>query len=109
MAREFIQSSTYQTVLNSFTISRAVIATTSTQEKIDWLFSIQNGPTHVANYKTQDFAQVVSEATQGKGVNVIIDFVGPSHFQKNLDSLALDGRMTMLGLLSGKFAISQFR
>ncbi|CAG8711841.1 12339_t:CDS:2, partial [Acaulospora colombiana] len=41
------------------------------------------------------------EVTEGKGVDVLIDFVGQSHWNKNLGSLALDGRMVMLGLLSG--------
>jgi NADPH:quinone reductase-like Zn-dependent oxidoreductase len=87
------------------TISRTVIATTSTQEKIDWLLNLPNGATHAANYKTQNFCQVVSEVTEGKGADVIIDFVGKTHFQKNLDSLALDGRMTILALMSGKPAV----
>jgi NADPH:quinone reductase-like Zn-dependent oxidoreductase len=78
-----------------------VTATTSTQEKINWLLNMPNGPTHAANYKTEDFAAVVKQVTNGKGVNVLIDFVGQSHFNKNLDALALDGRMTMLALLSG--------
>ncbi|KXN82824.1 Quinone oxidoreductase PIG3 [Leucoagaricus sp. SymC.cos] len=78
-----------------------VIATTSTQEKIDWLLSIPNGPTHTANYKTEDFAMVSKAVTKGKGVNVVIDFVGQSHFSKNIDALAVDGRMTILALLSG--------
>ncbi|CAA7265521.1 unnamed protein product [Cyclocybe aegerita] len=78
-----------------------VIATTSTQEKIDWLLGLPNGATHGANYKTQDFAAVVKDVTQNKGVDVVIDFVGQSHFTKNIDALAVDGRMTMLALLSG--------
>lgn len=60
-----------------------------------------NSSTHVANYKTDDFADIVLEITGGKGVNVVIDFVGQSHFNKNLKALAVDGRMTMLSLLSG--------
>lgn len=60
-----------------------------------------NSATHVANYKVDDFAAVVKEITGGKGVNVVIDFVGQSHFNKNLEALAFDGRMVMLGLLSG--------
>lgn len=79
----------------------SVIATASTQEKLDWLLSLPNGATHVANYKTQDFSEVVKQVTGNKGVNVIIDFVGQSHWGKNIASLAIDGRMTMLGLLSG--------
>ncbi len=60
-----------------------------------------NSSTHVVNYKTEDFAAIVKEITGGKGVNVVIDFVGQSHFNKNLEALAVDGRMTMLSLLSG--------
>lgn len=54
------------------------------------------------NYKTQDFAAEVKKVTDGKGVDVIVDFVGQSHWQKNIDSLAVDGHMTMLAFLSGK-------
>lgn len=79
-----------------------MIGTTSTQDKLDWITSIPNGATHSINYKTQDFAVEVKKITAGKGVNVIIDFVGQSHWNKNIDSLAFDGHMTMLGLLSGK-------
>ncbi|KAF8349412.1 hypothetical protein F5887DRAFT_946033 [Amanita rubescens] len=78
-----------------------VIATTSAQEKIDWLNSINNGPTKIANYKTQDFASVVKEATNNKGVNILIDFVGQTHWNQNIDSLAIDGIMVCLAVLSG--------
>ncbi|EPT00239.1 hypothetical protein FOMPIDRAFT_161321 [Fomitopsis schrenkii] len=81
--------------------ANTVTATASTQEKLDWLLSIPSGATHTVNYKTQDFAAEVKKTTGGKGVDVIIDFVGRSHWQKNIDALAFDGRMTMLGLLSG--------
>jgi len=81
--------------------ARTVTATTSTQEKIDCLLSLPNGPTHAANYKTEDFSAVVKQATGNNGANVIIDSVGQSHFNKNIDSLAVDGRMTMLALMSG--------
>jgi len=81
--------------------SKTVTATASTKEKLDWLLSISNGATHVANYKTQDFAAEVKRTTDGKGVNVVIDFVGQSHWAKNIDSLAVDGRMTILATLSG--------
>lgn len=84
-----------------------MIATASTSEKLDWLLSLPNGATHAVNYKTQDFAAEVKNITNGKGVNVIIDFVGPSHWQKNIDALALDGRMTLLALLSGECSVLQ--
>jgi putative PIG3 family NAD(P)H quinone oxidoreductase len=81
--------------------AKTVTATASSKEKLDSLLAMPNGATHVANYKTQDFSAEVKKTTQGQGVDIIIDFVGQSHWNKNIDSLALDGRMTLLALLSG--------
>lgn len=82
--------------------SNTVTATASTKEKLDWLLSLENGATHAVNYKTQDFAAEVKKTTHNKGVDVIIDFVGKSHWKQNIDALAPDGRMTVLAVLSGK-------
>ena len=82
---------------------RTVTTTTSTKEKIDWLLGLPHGPTHAANYKTEDFSAVVKQVTGNKGADVVIDFVGQSHFNKNIDSMAVDGRMTIVSLLSGMF------
>ncbi|KAH7885186.1 quinone oxidoreductase putative [Phlebopus sp. FC_14] len=81
--------------------AKTVTATASTKEKLDWLLSMPNGATHAVNYKTEDFAVKVKETTNGRGVHVVIDFVGKTHWAKNIDSLAIDGRMTILALLSG--------
>ncbi|KAJ6550669.1 quinone oxidoreductase [Mycena vulgaris] len=86
--------------------AKTVTATASTQDKLDWLLSLPNGATHAANYKTEDFSQIAKQVTGNKGVDIVIDFVGQSHFEKNLASLAVDGRMTMLALLSGPTADS---
>ncbi|KAJ7676543.1 hypothetical protein DFH06DRAFT_1317176 [Mycena polygramma] len=87
--------------LARFSGAKTVIATASTQGKLDWLLSLPNGATHAVNYKTQDFSAEVEKITEKKRVDVVIDFVGRTHFQKNLASLAVDGRMTMLAFLSG--------
>ena len=84
-----------------FVCSKTVTATASTTEKLDSLLAMPGGATHVANYKTQDFSAEVKKVTEGRGVNVLIDVVGQSHWNKNLESLALEGRMTMLAILSG--------
>jgi len=84
--------------------AKTVISTASSKEKLDFVTNLPGGTlgaTHAVNYKTQDFAEEVKKITNGKGVDVVIDFVGQSHWQKNIDSLAVDGRMTMLSLLSG--------
>jgi putative PIG3 family NAD(P)H quinone oxidoreductase len=81
--------------------AKTVTATASGEEKLSWLRSIPNGATHTVNYKTQDFAAETKRTTGGNGVDVLVDFVGKTHWAKNIESLAVDGRMTMLALLSG--------
>lgn len=53
------------------------------------------------DYKTQNFEEVVAKITEGKGVDVIIDFLAAPYFQKNINSLNFDGRMVMLALMGG--------
>ncbi|KAI3880443.1 hypothetical protein MKW92_039444 [Papaver armeniacum] len=53
------------------------------------------------NYKTEDFVSRVKEETDGKGVDVILDNVGGSYFQRNLASLNIDGRLFIIGFQGG--------
>ena len=53
------------------------------------------------NYKTPDFAQIIAERTAGKGVDCILDMVAGSYLQRNLDSLADDGRLVIIAALGG--------
>ncbi|KAL0534304.1 hypothetical protein IC582_028593 [Cucumis melo] len=53
------------------------------------------------NYKTEDFVARVKEETDGKGVDVILDSVGAPYFQRNLESLNLDGRLFIIGTMGG--------
>ncbi|KAJ3926427.1 MAG: hypothetical protein NXY57DRAFT_966542 [Lentinula lateritia] len=87
--------------------AKTVISTASTKEKLDWLVNVPNGATNGVNYKTRNFAEEVKKITNNKGVDVVIDFVGQSHWNKNIESMAMDGRMTMLALLSGA-KVSEF-
>ena len=49
-----------------------------------------------------EFASAVKESTGGRGVDVILDLVGGAYFQQNLESLALKGRLILVGLTSGR-------
>ncbi|KAK4399065.1 Quinone oxidoreductase PIG3 [Sesamum angolense] len=49
------------------------------------------------NYKTEDFVSRVKEETGGKGVDVILDNIGGSYLQRNLESLNFDGRLFIIG------------
>lgn len=61
----------------------------------------QLGASHTIDYKQQDFAEVVQQQSAGKGVEVVIDFIGAPYWEQNLRSLATDGRLVMLGFLGG--------
>ncbi len=53
------------------------------------------------DYKTQDFAAVAKEATGKRGVDVILDMVGGDYFAKNLDCMAVEGRLVYIASLRG--------
>ncbi|CAM0942826.1 unnamed protein product [Alopecurus aequalis] len=53
------------------------------------------------NYKTEDFVARIKEETDGKGVDVILDNIGGSYLQRNLNSLAVDGRLFIIGFMGG--------
>lgn len=53
------------------------------------------------DYKSKDFASSVAAHTEGKGVNLIIDFIAAPYLQRNLQSLAIEGRMVLLALMGG--------
>ncbi|KAL8900707.1 MAG: hypothetical protein Q9207_005574 [Kuettlingeria erythrocarpa] len=78
----------------------AIFVTAGSQEKIDFCVN-ELGATAGFNYHTQDWAKEVLAATDGKGVDIIVDFVGANYFQGNLDAAARDGRIVHLGAMSG--------
>jgi NADPH2:quinone reductase len=56
------------------------------------------------DYRSEDFAEVVSKATNGRGVDVILDMVGGDYILRNLKSLALEGRLVQIAFLKGSTA-----
>ena len=53
------------------------------------------------NYREQDFSNVVREHTGGAGVNVLLDVIGADYWDRNLASLALRGRLVLVGTMGG--------
>ncbi|KAL8653800.1 MAG: hypothetical protein Q9226_003700 [Calogaya cf. arnoldii] len=77
-----------------------IFVTAGSQSKID--FCVQElGATAGFNYHTQDWTKEILAATDGKGVDIIVDFVGATYFQGNLDAVAMDGRIVHLGAMGG--------
>lgn len=59
------------------------------------------GVARCIDYRTEDFAEAVLDETDGKGADVILDFVGGGYFEQNLRAAALDGRIVSLAALGG--------
>ena len=51
------------------------------------------------NYRSQDFVEVVMAHTQKQGVNMVLDMVGGSYIQRNLQVLSPDGRLVQIAFL----------
>lgn len=76
-----------------------IIATAGSKHKLDMAKAL--GAQHTINYKKEDFAEKVLEYTDGRGADVILDFVGASYWEQNLKSAAIDGNIILIGTLSG--------
>ena len=59
------------------------------------------GVERAINYRETDFVAAVREATNGAGVNLVLDIVGGDYLQRNIESLAMDGRLVQIGQLGG--------
>ncbi len=72
-------------------------ATVGSDEKVQAISAL----TKAINYKTQDFEQVINEATDNGGVDVILDIVGAPYLAQNLNLLRRDGRLVYIAFLGG--------
>ena len=77
-----------------------IFVTAGSQEKIDFCVKELGAPAGF-NYKTQNWSEEILKATDGKGVDLVVDFVGANYFQGNLDVAARDGVIVHLGAMSG--------
>jgi NADPH:quinone reductase-like Zn-dependent oxidoreductase len=85
---------------------KEVLITTSSQEKIDFVKGfVEGGKEKVHGFRYNDpekpWEKAVLEHTNGEGVDLIIDFIGGSYFNANLDAAAQNGRIVSLGTMGG--------
>ncbi len=65
----------------------------------------QFGAEKAFNYRNVDFVAATKDATAGRGVDMVLDIVGADYMQRNLDVLAIDGRLVLIGQLGGPKAL----
>jgi putative PIG3 family NAD(P)H quinone oxidoreductase len=81
----------------------AIVAVTAgSREKLDACREL--GADILINYREDDFAERLMEATGGHGADVILDIIGAGYLAKNLAALAPDGRIANIGLQQGRTA-----
>jgi NADPH2:quinone reductase len=74
-----------------------VFTTARSDEKCE--FCLRLGADAAINYRTRDFVAVVLELSEGKGVDLVLDMVGGSYIPRNVEALALDGRLVQIAFL----------
>jgi putative PIG3 family NAD(P)H quinone oxidoreductase len=76
-----------------------VFTTGGTAEKL--AFCAELGADVTINYRDQDFLEVVREQTGGAGIDVILDNMGAKYLGRNVDALATEGRLVVIGMQGG--------
>jgi NADPH2:quinone reductase len=80
-------------------LGATVIATAGSDDKCQACREL--GADHAINYKTQDFAEEIQSITGGRGVDVILDMVAGSYVDREVKSLAEDGRLVIIAVQGG--------
>lgn len=62
---------------------------------------VELGAERAINYRTQDFVEEIRAATDGRGVDVVLDMVGGSYVAREVKALAEDGRLVFIATLGG--------
>lgn len=76
-----------------------VIATAGSEDKLARCQEL--GAETAISYKTEAFADRVRDVTNGHGADVVLDFVGAPYWESNLTSMAVGGRLMLIGFLGG--------
>ncbi len=90
-------------ILKNILHVKTVFATVGCEEKKKYLENYLN-VTKAFSYKKveeENFHEEILRMTSQKGINVVFDCVGSSYFEKNLESLSIDGELIVYGLMGG--------
>ncbi|MGY3202908.1 NAD(P)H-quinone oxidoreductase [Streptomyces sp. TE5632] len=80
-------------------VGAKVAVTAGTKEKLDHCAEL--GADILINYREQDFVAELKEATDGAGADVILDIMGAKYLDRNVQALAVNGRLAIIGMQGG--------
>jgi putative PIG3 family NAD(P)H quinone oxidoreductase len=80
-------------------VGARVIVTAGSAAKLEACREL--GAEVLVNYRDEDFVEAVTQATEGKGADVILDIVGAKYLSRNLSALATSGRLVIIGMQGG--------
>ena len=81
-------------------LGHAVYVTAGSEEKCKFCEDL--GAVKAINYKTENFAEIIKQLTNGKGIDVILDMIGGDYTPGNIQSLADEGRLVLINTIKGK-------
>lgn len=81
-------------------VGATVFVTVGSEAKREFCLAL--GADAAINYREEDFEQRVSELTDGRGVDVILDNMGAAYLGRNVAALAADGRLVVIGMQGGR-------
>ena len=76
-----------------------VFTTVGSEEKCNKMKEL--GAELAINYNRDDFEKVINEYTNNKGINIILDIIGASYFNKNLNILSKNGKLLIIAFQGG--------
>ncbi|MGV4981543.1 NAD(P)H-quinone oxidoreductase [Streptomyces sp. NRAIS4] len=80
-------------------VGAKVAVTAGTKEKLERCAEL--GADVLVNYREQDFVAEIKEATGGAGADVILDNMGAKYLDRNVQALAVNGRLAIIGMQGG--------
>ncbi|MFJ9633532.1 NAD(P)H-quinone oxidoreductase [Streptomyces sp. NPDC101175] len=80
-------------------VGAKVAVTAGTKEKLDYCAEL--GADVLINYREQDFVAEIERATDGAGADVILDNMGAKYLDRNVQALAVNGRLAIIGMQGG--------
>ncbi|MFG2121872.1 NAD(P)H-quinone oxidoreductase [Streptomyces sp. NPDC048710] len=80
-------------------VGAKVAVTAGTKEKLEQCAEL--GADVLINYREQDFVAEIGRATDGAGADVILDNMGAKYLDRNVQALAVNGRLAIIGMQGG--------